>query len=41
MFLHFVTCKNGISELDLVVGMLALEVYPRYAMAAFSEGEAT
>ena len=41
VFLHFVTHKNGVSELGVVVvGVLALEVYPRYAAAAFSDGEA-
>ncbi len=34
--------KNGVSELGVVVvGVLALEVYPQYAAVAFSEGEAT
>ena len=41
VFLHLVTRKNGVSELGVVVGgVLALEVYPRYAAAAFSEGKA-
>ena len=41
VLLHFVTRKNGIGELEVVgVGMLALDVYPQYAAAAFSEGEA-
>ena len=41
VFLHFVTRKNGVSELGVVVvGVLALEVYPRYATAAFSESKA-
>ena len=39
--LHFVTRKNGVTVLGVVaVGVLALEVYPRYAAAAFSDGEA-
>ena len=41
VFLHFVTQKNGISEVGVIVGVLALEVYPQYAAAAFLEGEAT
>ena len=42
VFLHLLyrAHKNGISDLG-VVGVLALEVYPRYAAAAFSEGEAS
>ena len=33
--------KNGVTVLGVVaVGVLALEVYPRYAAAAFSDGEA-
>ena len=36
----FVMRKNGVTVLGVVaVGVLALEVYPRYAAAAFSDGE--
>ena len=36
----FCDAQKCIGELEVVgVGMLALEVYPQYAVAAFSEGE--
>ena len=33
--------ENGVSKLEVVVGVLALEVYPQYVAAAFLEGEAS